>query len=74
VVRVAGGPVAMVANLHLASSSATARVIEYPVPLVDVWRRLAPTLDLDIDGIDGGALGVPATAGLGVDPIALGDR
>jgi L-alanine-DL-glutamate epimerase-like enolase superfamily enzyme len=62
----AAGPVAFMANLHAAATTATISMMELPFPLFPAWRRLSPDAGWLIDAIVGGEIPVPGRPGLGV--------
>jgi D-galactarolactone cycloisomerase len=64
--HVCAGPIALAANLHLAASVPTIRLIEYPPSLAASWSGLGVGASFGPDAIVDGALVVPDGPGLGV--------
>lgn len=63
----ASGPVALAANLHLASASPSIGLLEYPYPLAECWAAVAPGCPLVPDRVADGALTPPDVPGLGIE-------
>ncbi len=63
----AAGPVALAANLQLAASVPSIRLLEYPYPLAEMWTATAPTAALGPESLHDGCLPVLPGPGLGVD-------
>jgi D-galactarolactone cycloisomerase len=64
--HVCSGPVSLAANLHLAATVPSIRLIEYPPTLVDVWNTFGSGAAFGPETIVDGRLAIPATDGLGV--------
>ena len=57
---------AVAANLHVAASVPTVRLLEYPPTLLPVWRTFGTGACVGLDALEDGHLPVPDTPGLGV--------
>ena len=64
--HVCAGPVSLVANLHVAASTANIRAIEYPYTMVPAWDAFGDGWPLGVDAIADGAVEVPDLPGLGI--------
>jgi L-alanine-DL-glutamate epimerase-like enolase superfamily enzyme len=64
--HVCAGPISLAANLALAGTVSSIRMIEYPVHLASAWDGLGAGADLGIAAIEDGGLAIPAAPGLGV--------
>jgi L-alanine-DL-glutamate epimerase-like enolase superfamily enzyme len=64
--HVCAGPVSLAANLHLAATVPSIRLIEYPPSLADAWAAFAPSAPFGPEHLVDGCLAVPDGPGLGV--------
>lgn len=64
--HVCAGPVSLAANLHLAATVPSIRLVEYPPSLLGVWERFGTGAELGLDTIVDGMIAIPGGPGLGV--------
>jgi L-alanine-DL-glutamate epimerase-like enolase superfamily enzyme len=67
--HVCSGPISLAANLHLAATVPSIRLLEYPPSLAAAWAGLGAGAALGPDAIVDGSLAVPTGPGLGVDLV-----
>lgn len=64
--HVCAGPISLAANLHLAATVPSIRLIEYPPTLLGAWQTFGDGAALGVDAIVDGKLAIPDVPGLGV--------
>jgi len=63
--HVCAGSISLAANLHLAATVPSIRLVEYPPTLFGVWEALGAGASFGLDSIVDGRVGVPSSPGLG---------
>jgi D-galactarolactone cycloisomerase len=64
--HICAGPIALVANLHLAATVPAIRAVEYPPTLLGAWDTFGTGVELGLGAIVDGTIAIPDTLGLGV--------